>query len=133
MNFQEESKLNKSEEEAENKSEEMIKAETNKRNVIEFEKKVDEVNPLIINNSNNETINPKENIEEVLDNETIDFFRNTLNNSNNNSANSNLIDKIGSLMGLIENSNTLTNKHKNEFLKQMKEKFFEEQKNLISI
>ncbi len=131
MNFHEDRKAN-SEEEAENKAEEIIKAETFKRNVIEFEKKVDEINPLTINNPNNETINPKIDLDEELDNETINFFRYTLSDSKNNSANSELIDKIANLMSLIEKSSTLTNKHKNEFLRQMKDKFFEEQRNLIS-
>jgi len=131
VNFHEDRKAN-SEEEAENKAEEIIKAETFKRNVIEFEKKVDEINPLTINNPNNETINPKIDLDEELDNETINFFRYTLSDSKNNSANSELIDKIANLMSLIEKSSTLTNKHKNEFLRQMKDKFFEEQRNLIS-
>jgi len=134
VSFVEEIFENQTENVAENQAEEIIKAEANKRNVIEFEKKVDDINPMMIINTHNETIFQKneEPDDDVLDNETLIFFRNTLNNSNNNSNNPEIIDKIGKLMKLIENSNSLSNKHKNEVLRQMKDKFLEEQENLKS-
>lgn len=132
VNFHNDNKEDQKNQVEENKGNEMIKEEKYKRNVIVLEKKVDDINPLIINNTNNETINPKTNLDEELDNDTLNFFRRALNNSNNNLANTESIDKIGKLMELIEKSGTLTNKHKNEVLRQMKEKFLEEQINLIS-
>ena len=107
---------------------ETIKNKTNKRHIIEFDKKIDELNPLIINKTINETIISKNNLDEELDVDTLIFFKESLNNKNNTEV----TDKIEKLMGLIENSNNLSNKNKNSLLKQMKDKFILEQELIIS-
>jgi hypothetical protein len=116
-----------------NNLEEIIKEESTKKNVIEFDKKIDKINPFIVNNTNNITINPIIEKDEQLDNDTINFFRDTLNNPINKNSTNELILKISNLIELIEKSNSLSNKHKNDVLRQMKDKFMEEQINLIGI
>ena len=116
-----------------NNLEEIIKEESTKKIVIEFDKKIDKINPFIVNNTNNITINPIIEKDEQLDNDTINFFRDTLNNPINKNSTNELILKISNLIELIEKSNSLSNKHKNDVLRQMKDKFMEEQINLIGI
>jgi hypothetical protein len=127
--------INKSEElkEKEKEDEDNIKSNSIKTSVFEDYKKIDNLCSLAVDNIESNTIKGNKSIgeiEEVLDYDTMNYFRDSLNNPN--IQDKKLIEKMMNLIMVIEKSDSYSIKYKNTVLREMKNRFVIEQEKLNS-